>query len=251
MSGLISTSFAQPQSLEQSLKHFFGYDSFRPGQREIIEQALKKRDLLIIMPTGGGKSLCFQLPALLKPGLMIVVSPLIALMQDQVEALQDNGVGATFLNSTLTVAEAKSREAAILNGEIKLVYVAPERLLSEKFLLFLDLIEAQLGISAFAIDEAHCVSEWGHDFRPEYRQLKQLRKRYPKIPVLALTATATQRVRQDIIQQLELKNPYIHVASFNRPNLYYEVIPKKKQSFTQLLKLIQDVGGSGIIYCLS
>jgi len=251
MSGLISTSFAQPQSLEQSLKHFFGYDSFRPGQREIIEQALKKRDLLIIMPTGGGKSLCFQLPALLKPGLMIVVSPLIALMQDQVEALQDNGVGATFLNSTLTVAEAKSREAAILNGEIKLLYVAPERLLSEKFLLFLDLIEAQLGISAFAIDEAHCVSEWGHDFRPEYRQLKQLRKRYPKIPVLALTATATQRVRQDIIQQLELKNPYIHVASFNRPNLYYEVIPKKKQSFTQLLKLIQDVGGSGIIYCLS
>lgn len=251
MSGLISTPFAQPQSLEQSLKHFFGYDSFRPGQREIIEQALKKRDLLIIMPTGGGKSLCFQLPALLKPGLMIVVSPLIALMQDQVEALKDNGVGATFLNSTLTVAEAKNREAAILNGEIKLLYVAPERLLSDKFLLFLDLIEAQLGISAFAIDEAHCVSEWGHDFRPEYRQLKQLRRRYPKIPVLALTATATQRVRQDIIQQLELKNPYIHVASFNRPNLYYEVIPKKKQSFTQLLKLIQDVGGSGIIYCLS
>lgn len=251
MSGLISTPFAQPQSLEQSLKHFFGYDSFRPGQREIIEQALQKRDLLIIMPTGGGKSLCFQLPALLKPGLMIVVSPLIALMQDQVEALQDNGVGATFLNSTLTAAEAKSRELAILKGDIKLLYVAPERLLSERFLFFLDTLEEQLGISAFAIDEAHCVSEWGHDFRPEYRKLKQLRIRYPKIPVLALTATATQRVRQDIIQQLELKNPYIHVASFNRPNLYYEVIPKKKQTFTQLLKIIQEVGGSGIIYCLS
>ncbi len=203
------------------------------------------------MPTGGGKSLCFQLPALLKPGLMIVVSPLIALMQDQVEALQDNGVGATFLNSTLTPAEAKSRELAILRGDIKLLYVAPERLLSERFLLFLDTIETQLGVSAFAIDEAHCVSEWGHDFRPEYRKLKQLRIRYPKIPVLALTATATKRVRQDIIQQLELKNPYIHVASFNRPNLYYEVIPKKKQTFTQLLKIIQDVGGSGIIYCLS
>lgn len=251
MSGLISTPFAQPQSLEQSLKHFFGYDSFRPGQREIIEQALQKRDLLIIMPTGGGKSLCFQLPALLKPGLMIVVSPLIALMQDQVEALQDNGVGATFLNSTLTATEAKSRESAILKGDIKLLYVAPERLLSERFLFFLDTLEEQLGISAFAIDEAHCVSEWGHDFRPEYRKLKQLRIRYPKIPVLALTATATQRVRQDIIQQLELKNPYIHVASFNRPNLYYEVIPKKKQTFTQLLKIIQEVGGSGIIYCLS
>jgi len=251
MSGLISTPFAQPQSLEQSLKHFFGYDSFRPGQREIIDQALQKRDLLIIMPTGGGKSLCFQLPALLKPGLMIVVSPLIALMQDQVEALQDNGVGATFLNSTLTAAEAKSRETAILKGDIKLLYVAPERLLSDRFLFFLDTLEEQLGISAFAIDEAHCVSEWGHDFRPEYRKLKQLRIRYPKIPVLALTATATNRVRQDIIQQLELKNPYIHVASFNRPNLYYEVIPKKKQTFTQLLKIIQDVGGSGIIYCLS
>ncbi len=251
MSGLISTAFAQPQSLEQSLKHFFGYDSFRPGQRDIIEQALQKRDLLIIMPTGGGKSLCFQLPALLKPGLMIVVSPLIALMQDQVEALRDNGIGATFLNSTLSFQEVRARELAILSGQIKLLYVAPERLLTEKFLVFLETIKTELGISAFAIDEAHCVSEWGHDFRPEYRQLIQLRYRYPDIPILALTATATQRVREDIIAQLGLVNPYIHVASFNRTNLYYEVIPKKNQSFNQVLKIIKDVGGSGIIYCLS
>ncbi|MGE5656515.1 MAG: DNA helicase RecQ [Actinomycetota bacterium] len=251
MSGPISPIFAQPRSLEQALKHFFGYDSFRPGQRAIIEESLKKRDLLIIMPTGGGKSLCFQLPALLKPGLTVVVSPLIALMQDQVEALRDNGIGATFLNSTLDSTEVRSREAAILEGKIKLLYVAPERLLSERFLPFLDLVQAKLGISAFAIDEAHCVSEWGHDFRPEYRQLQRLRDRYPDIPLTALTATATDRVRSDIIQQLALQQPYIHIASFNRPNLYYEVRPKHQRSFHELLQIIRHTNGSGIIYCLS
>lgn len=241
----------QFQSLEEALKHFFGYDTFRLGQRQIIEEALQDRDLLIIMPTGGGKSLCFQLPALLKPGLTVVVSPLIALMQDQVDALQDNGIGATFLNSTLSWDKVRSREAAILKGKIKLLYVAPERLLGEKFLPFLEQVRSLMGISAFAIDEAHCVSEWGHDFRPEYRQMKQLRQRYPDVPILALTATATGRVRQDIIQQLTLKQPGIHVASFNRPNLYYDVQPKQRQSYNQLLKQVRSHKGSGIIYCLS
>jgi ATP-dependent DNA helicase RecQ len=240
-----------PLSLEQALKHFFGYDSFRPGQQEIVEAALQKRDMMIVMPTGGGKSLCFQLPALLKPGLTVVVSPLIALMQDQVEALQDNGIGATFLNSTLSSQETRSRQTAILEGKIKLLYVAPERLLGERFLPFLDIVANKLGISAFAIDEAHCVSEWGHDFRPEYRQMQRVRDRYPDIPIMGLTATATERVRQDIIQQLTLRNPYIHVASFNRPNLYYEVRPKTKHSFAEVLQIIQKKGGSGIIYCLS
>ncbi|MCU0541109.1 MAG: DNA helicase RecQ [Oscillatoriaceae cyanobacterium Prado104] len=251
MSGSIPPTFTQPRSLEQSLKHFFGYDCFRPGQREIVEAALDKRDMMIVMPTGGGKSLCFQLPALLKPGLCVVVSPLIALMQDQVEALLDNGIGATFLNSTLSGIEARSRETAILNGRVKLLYVAPERLLGERFLPFLDIVAEKLGISAFAIDEAHCVSEWGHDFRPEYRQMKQVRDRYPDIPIMALTATATDRVRQDIIQQLNLRDPFVHVASFNRPNLYYEVRDKTKHSFAEVLQIIQQKGGSGIVYCLS
>ncbi|MCC3442902.1 MAG: DNA helicase RecQ [Microcoleus sp. PH2017_03_ELD_O_A] len=251
MSGSNPPTSLAPSSLEQSLKHFFGYDSFRPGQREIVEAALQQRDMMIVMPTGGGKSLCFQLPALLKPGLTVVVSPLIALMQDQVEALQDNGIGATFLNSTLSAMETRSRETAILEGKIKLLYVAPERLLGERFLPFLDIVASKLGISAFAIDEAHCVSEWGHDFRPEYRQMERVRDRYPDIPIMGLTATATERVRQDIIQQLNLRNPYIHVASFNRPNLYYEVRQKTKHSFAEVLQIIQKKGGSGIIYCLS
>ncbi|MEB3178858.1 MAG: DNA helicase RecQ, partial [Nostocaceae cyanobacterium] len=228
-----------------------GYDNFRPGQRQIIEDALSKRDLLIVMPTGGGKSLCFQLPALIKKGLTVVVSPLIALMQDQVAALRDNGIPATFLNSSLNAHQVRSREEAILNGQVKLLYVAPERLISDRFLPFLDLVNHQIGISTFAIDEAHCVSEWGHDFRPEYRQLILLRKRYPDVPTSALTATATDRVRADIIQQLGLKKPSIHIASFNRQNLYYEVRPKSKQAYTELLEIIRKNEGSGIIYCLT
>ncbi len=238
-------------SLEAALKHFFGYDRFRVGQKQIIEDALANRDLLVIMPTGGGKSLCFQLPALLKSGITIVVSPLIALMQDQVDALQDSGIGATFLNSTLKSEEERSRQQAILAGKIKLLYVAPERLLNSRFSGFLNNITQNIGISAIAIDEAHCVSEWGHDFRPEYRQLKQLRQQYSQIPILALTATATKRVQQDIIQQLELRQPQIHLASFNRPNLNYEVKTKEKNSYYQLLKAIRRESGSGIVYCLS
>ena len=239
--------------LNKALKQFFGYDSFRPGQQEIIEAALQNQDLLIVMPTGGGKSLCFQLPALLKRGVTVVVSPLIALMQDQVEALRNNGIGATFLNSTLSLKEMRSREMAIVNGKVKLLYVAPERLLSDRFLPFLDLLNYQIGIHGFAIDEGgpHCVSEWGHDFRPEYRQLKRLRDRYPDIPMMALTATATKRVSQDIVQQLALKQAMIHIASFNRPNLYYEVRQKTRNSYAEMLQLIRHSNGSCIVYCLS
>ncbi|MEH2351254.1 MAG: DNA helicase RecQ [Nostoc sp.] len=237
--------------LEQALKYHFGYDQFRPGQRQIIEDALQNRDLMVVMPTGGGKSLCFQLPALLKNGLTVVVSPLIALMQDQVEALRNNNINATFLNSSLNAYQVRSREEAILSGKVKLLYVAPERLLSERFLPFIDLVKEKIGISSFAIDEAHCVSEWGHDFRPEYRQLKSLRKRYPDVPTVALTATATDRVRSDIIQQLGLKQPSIHLASFNRDNLYYEVRPKTKYAYAELLELIRETEGSTIIYSLT
>ena len=241
----------QYPNLEQALKYHFGYDRFRPGQRQIIEDALQNRDLLIVMPTGGGKSLCFQLPALIKKGLTVVVSPLIALMQDQVEGLRNNNIAATFLNSSLNPYKVRSREEAILSGKVRLLYVAPERLLSERFLPFLDLVKEKIGIAAFAIDEAHCVSEWGHDFRPEYRQMKSLRKRYPDVPTLALTATATDRVRADIIQQLGLKQPSIHIASFNRQNLYYEVRSKTKSAYAELLELIRENECSTIIYCLT
>lgn len=237
--------------LESSLKHHFGYDTFRPGQQEVITAALQNQDMLVVMPTGGGKSLCFQLPALIKSGVTIVVSPLIALMQDQVDALRRNGIAATFLNSSLSGEKARSREQAVLAGKVKLLYVAPERLMSERFLPFLDLVHHHVGISAFAIDEAHCVSEWGHDFRPEYRQLSKLRGRYLQVPTWALTATATERVRTDIIQQLQLRQPNIHIASFNRPNLYYEVRPKTQYAYTELLELLRNTDGACIIYCLT
>jgi ATP-dependent DNA helicase RecQ len=238
--------------LEKSLKRYFGYDTFRPGQREIIEAALQSRDLLVLIPTGGGKSLCFQLPALLKPGLTIVVSPLIALMQDQVQQLEDNGIAATFLNSSLTAQQVRERSQALLAGKIRLLYVAPERLLSEEFLMsFLPQIQESIGISAFAIDEAHCVSEWGHDFRPEYRQISSLRHHYPEVPMWALTATATERVRADIIQQLKLQQPFIQISSFNRPNLYYEVRQKTKNAFAEMVAQIKAAQGPAIVYCLS
>lgn len=248
---MIASPSSTPQfsSLEAALKHYFGYDSFRPGQRQIIEKALQGRDQLVVMPTGGGKSLCYQLPALLKPGLTIVVSPLIALMQDQVQALQDNGIAATFLNSSLNGTELRERERAILDGETKLVYIAPERLLNDGRQAGW---MSQVYVASIAIDEAHCVSEWGHDFRPEYRQLSQLRQRFANVPIMALTATATERVRHDIIAQLELSDPFLHSTSFNRPNLYYEVRTKQKQAYSELLHLIrQHDGASGIVYCLS
>jgi ATP-dependent DNA helicase RecQ len=236
--------------LEEALKQYFGYDSFLPGQRQIIEQVLTGRDAFVLMPTGAGKSLVYQLSSLLLPGATVVISPLIALMQDQVERLETNGIAATFINSSLSTAERSLREKAALNGQFKLLYVAPERLLTGGFLSLLDQIEERVGLSLLAVDEAHCVSEWGHDFRPEYRQLGQLRDRYPLTPMMGLTATATQRVRADILDQLELRNPYVHVASFDRPNLSYEVRQKNTGSYRELVELLrehQDV--SVLIYC--
>ena len=238
-------------SLGAALKRHFGFDHFRPGQEAVVQDALAQRDLLAVMPTGGGKSLCFQLPALLQPGVMIVVSPLIALMQDQVRLLADNGIAASFVNSSLAAGEASARLAAALRGEIKLLYLAPERLLMPDFLdgFVPRLMQAQ-GLSAFTLDEAHCVSEWGHDFRPEYRRLALLREKFPQVPVLAFTATATPRVRQDIVQQLALREAAVHVSSFNRPNLHYTVHEKTRKTYDEVLAQAR-AGGAGIVYCLS
>jgi ATP-dependent DNA helicase RecQ len=238
--------------IEQALKEYFGYESFWAGQREIIEYVLAEHDAFVLMPTGGGKSLIYQLPALLMPGLTVVISPLIALMQDQVDRMRANGLPASFVNSTLSSVERIKRERAALNGQLKLLYVAPERLVSGNFLSFLDQVEQTVGLSLLAVDEAHCVSEWGHDFRPEYRQLGQLRIRYPHVPMMALTATATERVRQDILEQLRLNDPHIHIASFNRPNLYYEVRQKNKGSFGELVQFLREKPDVPvIIYCQS
>src|SRR5215510_12202565 len=198
--------------LAGTLKKHFGYDQFRPLQREIISASLAGRDLFVLMPTGGGKSLCFQLPALMRDGLTIVVSPLIALMKDQVDALQTSGIPATYLNSTLDRKEAKRRWRGLNRGEYRMLYVAPERLMLDTFL------ERALNwdVAQFAIDEAHCISEWGHDFRPEYRELKKLRRHFPDVPIMALTATATERVRVDIIKELKLRESRPYVASFDR-----------------------------------
>ncbi|MFM2082410.1 MAG: hypothetical protein RL380_1101, partial [Verrucomicrobiota bacterium] len=197
------------------LKKVFGFDSFRPLQEEIIRDTLAGKDVFAVLPTGGGKSLCFQLPALVRPGLTVVVSPLIALMKDQVDSLQAAGVAATFLNSSLAAGASTPRLRGLHNGEFKLLYVAPERLLLSGFLDDLK----KWNVNLFAIDEAHCVSEWGHDFRPEYRQLATVRAQFPHVPFMALTATATERVRADIVKQLQLRDCDCFVASFNRPNL--------------------------------
>src|SRR5256885_4139346 len=229
------------------LKQCFGFDSFRPLQEEIIRDALAGRDVLALLPTGGGKSLCFQLPALVRAGLTVVVSPLISLMKDQVDALQASGIEATFLNSTLTASEAGRRMLGLRNGKYKLLYVAPERLMLSGFLANLK----TWNVNQIAIDEAHCISEWGHDFRPEYRQLAQLRELFPQTPLMALTATATPRVRSDIVKQLRLRQPKCYVASFNRPNLTYRVLAKNS-SYKQLASFVKmRPDESGIVYCQS
>lgn len=239
-------------SIEETLKQYFGHDTFLMGQHEIIQQILSGHDAFVLMPTGAGKSLVYQFSSLLMSGLTVVISPLIALMQDQVDRLQANGIAATFINSSLSSNERLERERAALNGKLKLLYLAPERLLTLSCLSLLDEVRKRVGLSLLAVDEAHCVSEWGHDFRPEYRLLGHLRDRYPSVPMLALTATATERVRDDILIQLKLQDPYIHLASFNRPNLYYEVRQKHRGSYQELLQLLRSQSDSPIIiYCQS
>jgi ATP-dependent DNA helicase RecQ len=239
------------EQLPAALKRIFGFEQFRPGQEAVVRDVLAGRDVLALMPTGGGKSLCFQLPALLQPGVTIVISPLIALMHDQVRQLLDNGIAASFVNSSLDAAEIARRTAALLRGAYKLFYLAPERLLLPEFLDGpLEALARHPGINAFVVDEAHCVSEWGHDFRPEYRQLAALRRRHATIPMLCFTATATPRVRTDIAAQLALRAPAVHLTSFNRPNLAYEVHAKTKRTYAELLALARS-GGAGIVYCLS
>lgn len=234
-----------PELLDQ-LRLTFGYDSFRPLQREIIEAHLADRDTFALLPTGGGKSLCFQLPAIMRrTGLTIVVSPLIALMKDQVDQLQEAGVAATYLNSSLSSAEARTRLAGLHRGEWRLLYVAPERLMLDQWAENLK----AWNITAIAIDEAHCVSEWGHDFRPEYRQIARLRELLPHVPIMALTATATERVRSDIIAHLKLRDPEVFVASFNRPNLTYKVLPKDGPSKQIIAFIKKREDESGIVYC--
>ena len=232
--------------LEQ-LKAYFGFDQFLPLQEDIISKVLAKHDSLVLMPTGGGKSLCYQLPAIQFRGLTLVVSPLIALMKDQVDGLKANGVPAGLLNSTLSPDESAQVQDQARRGELKMLYVAPERLTLPGFQRFLRSLE----ISLIAIDEAHCISEWGHDFRPDYRNLKALREGFPKVPVIALTATATTQVREDIVAQLGLNKPDIFISSFNRPNLTYTIQPKTEPLNTLLNLLDKHPGGSTIIYRFS
>jgi ATP-dependent DNA helicase RecQ len=234
------------------LTETFGYPAFRGAQAAIIEQVAGGGDALVLMPTGGGKSLCYQIPALLRRGTAIVVSPLIALMQDQVAALAEAGVRAAVLNSSLSSAQAAETERGFMRGDYDLLYVAPERLTTPRFLQLLEQAAAQQTLALFAIDEAHCVAQWGHDFRPEYLQLSMLPERFPKVPRIALTATADEETRREIIANLQLENARIFVSSFDRPNIRYQIV-EKVNARAQLLAFIraEHSGEAGIVYCLS
>lgn len=238
---------ASRESLLEVLEKYWGYDSFRPLQAEAMLAVLEHRDSVVVLPTGGGKSICFQAPAMAMPGMAVVVSPLISLMKDQVDALAECGIPAAYINSSMSNQERLRVANAIRAGELKLLYVAPERLCSEKMLDFLEPCQ----ISFFAVDEAHCISAWGHDFRPEYRMLRNLRERFPKLGVHAYTATATEHVRQDISDQLDLHNPEWLVGSFDRKNLIYK-IQRKNEVRKQVRGIIDShEGESGIVYCIS
>ena len=240
------------QAALELLRTTFGHEGFRGEQAEIVDCVAKGGDALVLMPTGGGKSLCYQLPALLRGGCAIVVSPLIALMQDQVEGLRQLGVKAAFLNSTLDAAEAAEVERGFLGGDLDLLYVAPERLLTPRFLSLLDRAHAGPGIALFAIDEAHCVSQWGHDFRPEYRQLTVLHERWPGVPRIALTATADAPTREEIAERLGLQDARRFTSSFDRPNIRYTVVQKDGGGTRALLDfLARHRGQSGIVYAFS
>ncbi len=235
--------------MEQTLKKYFGYDSFRPQQKNIIQSVLNKKDALVLMPTGGGKSICYQIPALLSEGTAIVVSPLISLMKDQVEALRANGIATAALNSNNDETENMEIKRMCLSGKLKLLYISPERLLME-----IDYLLRDMQISLFAIDEAHCISQWGHDFRPEYTKMGVLHERFPNVPVIALTATADKITRQDIIRQLHLKDPQLFITSFDRPNLSLDVKRgyQQREKHKELIHFInQHANESGIIYCMS
>ncbi len=233
------------------LHRVFGYPAFRGHQAEVVDHVAGGGDALVLMPTGGGKSLCFQIPALLRPGVGIVVSPLIALMQDQVDALLQAGVRAAFLNSSQAFAAMVDTERRLMRGELDLVYVAPERLLTERFLGLMDQLDERGQLALFAIDEAHCVSQWGHDFRPEYIQLSKLHERYPHIPRIALTATADELTRQEIIIRLGLGTAEVFVSSFDRPNIRYTVVERDNPRKQLLAFLADHRGEAGIVYCLS
>ncbi len=235
------------ETIQTTLQNVFGYQHYRPYQEEIIEALIAGQDCFVLMPTGGGKSLCYQVPALHRQGTGIVVSPLISLMKDQVDSLQANGVAAACYNSTLTADEARQVLARLHGGELDLLYIAPERLLSAEFLARLESID----IALFAIDEAHCVSHWGHDFRPEYVELGRLRDIFPDIPMIALTATAEKQTRNDIVQQLRLHDSLQVVAGFDRPNIRYSVLDKSKPYLQLSAFLDQHRNEAGIVYCLS